>query len=60
MKTIVPFLSACGLFTFPMAAAQSTPSTGTPDTKATVLCVAPTGSDENPGTMAKPFATLEK
>jgi hypothetical protein len=30
------------------------------DVKETVFCVATNGSDQNPGTMAKPFATLEK
>ena len=30
------------------------------DVKKTAFCVATNGSDQNPGTMSKPFATLEK
>jgi len=60
MKLMVAFIGVGYLFTLAMGYASPTPPTRTPDTKTTVLYVSPAGSDENPGTMQKPFATVEK
>ena len=56
MKAIfIPF-AAVWLLASPLGAAL----TSAPSPTATLLYVAPGGSDDNPGTLQQPFATLEK
>jgi hypothetical protein len=60
MKSSLTFLAVPCLFAFPLQAASPTSSSPASDTKTTLLYVSPTGSDDNPGTVQQPFATLEK